>query len=230
MNGRTHAVIGAASVAGAASLGVSLLDCVPLAVIAAGFALGPDIDHPGSTISKSMPKFVHKIVHALCRVARTATAAGRDRSHFAWKKRQGHDPEHRTLTHTLVSGAVVAGIAWQAALLPYGTAVMAVLAAWWCRKLAGGLWLVMVAGAGVALFTPVDPVLVAWAAGAGWISHIIADGCTKAGVPLLWPIPIGGYRWYRFKLLGKMLASGDKKEWIAAFFVATLMNTPLVLL
>lgn len=227
MNGRTHAAIGAASMTGAALSGVPIAQCAVMTVIASGFALGPDIDHPGSTISKSMPNVVHRIAHGLSRMARTATSTGGDRSHFAWKASRNHDPEHRTLTHTVIAGAVVTAAATGAALLPLGVLILTVLSAWWCRRLFKGLLPFLAVGIVIASLVPVSPELVAWAAGSGWLSHIVADGCTKSGVPMLWPVKIKGKRWYRLRLLGSSLSSGDKREWIAGFGVAVLMNSPL---
>ena len=230
MNGRTHAGIGAASIAGAALSGVSPVDCAVMALISAGFALGPDIDHPGSTITRSMPKAVHRTFHRLAHTARVTTATGGDRSHFAWKASQGHDPEHRTLTHTILAGAVVTAGASGVAVLPVGGLILTVMAVWWCHKLTKGLWSFLMAGIVIAAISPPEAHLVAWAAGVGWLSHIIADGCTKSGVPMMWPAKIKGRRWYRFRILGSVLPSGHRLDWIAGLGVAALMNSPLLLM
>jgi membrane-bound metal-dependent hydrolase YbcI (DUF457 family) len=33
-------------------------------------------------------------------------------------------------------------------------------------------------------------------AGAGALSHLLGDACTKYGVPLVWPVKVRGQRWY----------------------------------
>jgi membrane-bound metal-dependent hydrolase YbcI (DUF457 family) len=235
--------------AGAALTGVPLVSCAVMALISAGFALGPDIDHPGSTISRSLPGTAHRIAHGLSRVAREATSTGGDRKHSAWQRARGHDPEHRTLTHTLPAGAAVAGVAAWISTVPGGTAVLAALAVWWCHRLRRSLSPFLAVITGVAVIMPVEPALIAWAAGGGWLSHIIADGCTRSGVPLFWPLMFRGKRWYRvrvpvfwlvmtrgkhwyprFRFVRSSLASGDRREWIAGSAVAVLMNSPLFLL
>lgn len=79
--------------------------------------------------------------------------------------------KHRGLTHTPV-GAIVFGLAVAGALLLVGQ--------WW-PPAATCAWL----GAPV---------------GFGCLMHIGADFLTKEGVPLLWPLKVGGKRWRRFHI------------------------------
>lgn len=230
MNGRTHAAIGAASMTGAALSGIHPVSCALMAVVAAGFALGPDIDHPGSTITKSMPKAAHRVFHGVSRAARSTTATRADRKNFAWRASRGHDLDHRALTHTAVTTAFAAGAAAGiVSLTSLGTLVLVTMAAWWCIRLWSFLTPFLAASVIMASLVPLDPLLAAWAAGAGWLSHIIADGCTRLGVPLLWPLKIRGKRWYHARFLGSSIASGDRREWIAGFVVAVLMNSPVLI-
>lgn len=230
MNGRTHAAIGAASMTGAALSGIHPASCALMTVVAAGFALGPDIDHPGSTISKSMPKTAHRIAHGVSRVARSITMTRADKKASAWRASRGHDPDHRAFTHTAVTAALAGGVAaGVVSLTSLGTLVLVTMAAWWSIRLWKFLMPFLAASVVLASLAPLDPLLAAWAAGAGWLSHIIADGCTKSGVPLMWPLKIRGKRWYSVRLLGSSIASGDRREWLAGLAVAALMNSPILI-
>jgi len=55
---------------------------------------------------------------------------------------------------------------------------------------------------------------VGWAFFAGWLSHLLADACTRMGVPLLWPLPVRGRRWHMVRL-GR-LRSGAASDWVVA--------------
>lgn len=70
------------------------------------------------------------------------------------------------------------------------------------------------------------------AVGTGIFSHILADSCTKAGVPLAWPLMVQGRRWRHFRLPGaRYMKSGNPLEWIPGCGVALLCCViPLTLL
>lgn len=227
MNGRTHAMIGAGSMAATPVMGMDPATTLILMGMAAGAALGPDIDHPTSTISNAYPKVVHHAAHAMSGLIHSATSTGRDRSSAAWQAGRGEDPVHRSVTHTVLSTAFVGFGAWALASVESGTGVIMILCAIPCVRLFRPLWPVMVGLCVLSFLHPVDPVLAAYGVGVGWISHILADGCTKMGVPLLWPVRIKGKRWYRMKFLGSRLASGDPAEWIPAVGVTVVMNFPV---
>jgi membrane-bound metal-dependent hydrolase YbcI (DUF457 family) len=102
---------------------------------------------------------------------------------------------------------------------------------WCCRRLTPlrprTLTVALFAGvAALAVLFPPDPALTGVAAGAGWFSHVLADGCTTWGVPLVWPLEIKGKRWYRVRLLGSYLESGQDSEWLVACVVAALFVVP----
>ncbi|MER6605824.1 metal-dependent hydrolase [Streptomyces sp. NPDC000927] len=256
MRGKTHAVIGAAAPFGAAAHGVNLTQCVAMAVISAGFSLGPDIDHPKSTISQALPHVAHRTMHGLSGAARIISTE-RDRRDFAFWARPRmdsapRDANHRTVTHTLVSALAVGIIATAVSLVPHGSVLLAAFAAFIARRLmprcirdrrltanpasrgdgpsgnscVGRLpkWsLVVPAVAGAAAWmADLHPVLAGSAAGLGWLSHVIADGCTKFGVPLMWPLKVRGKRWWRFRFLGSRLECGASGEWLAASGVAAI--------
>jgi membrane-bound metal-dependent hydrolase YbcI (DUF457 family) len=81
-------------------------------------------------------------------------------------------------------------------------------------------------------FSLVAGTLVGVAVGTGVLSHIIADACTKAGVPLAWPLVVRGRRWHPFRLPGaRRMKSGSPLEWIPGCGVALLCClVPLALL
>lgn len=74
--------------------------------------------------------------------------------------------------------------------------------------------------------------LIGVAVGTGILSHIVADACTKAGVPLMWPLMVREQRWRRFCLPGaRHMKSGNHLEWIPGCGVALLCClVPLTLL
>jgi len=232
MNGRTHALIGCAIVPPTAVVsGLSLPETTVLTVISAGFALGPDIDHPNSTISRALGRPVHELLHGMSTAARTVLASPMDRIRFQAAEHRGIDPSHRSLTHTLIFSVAMGGLAYLVGHSAMAVAVMAAVCMAVCRKLVprvsqfafwGGALAVLALGA----YTTLSPRQVALAAAAGWFSHVVADACTTAGVPVLWPLKVKGRRWWRFRPLGSWLKSGESKEMLAAIGVALVMNIP----
>jgi membrane-bound metal-dependent hydrolase YbcI (DUF457 family) len=82
--------------------------------------------------------------------------------------------------------------------------------------------------AGSALL--LNPWLMALAAAGGYLSHIVADACTKGGVPAFWPISIQGKRWWNIRLLGRAVTSGSSQEKGPAIGVSLAANALLVFL
>lgn len=243
MNGRTHAVIGASLIPlSATAAGMGIPDTAVLTAIAAGFALGPDIDHPNATISRLSPQFVHEMFHGLSEISLRLFSTKTDRMHAINSRKRGIDPAHRALTHTLLFSAAAAGLGYLCAQTGVGLALLAFLSVMACRALLGrkkgesirwGFFLMTGAACAVAacaFFSSVSPGHVAFAAWMGWMSHIIADACTKAGVPFLWPLTIKRRKWWRLRLLGGWLESGDSKEWFVAAGIIISMNVAQLVL
>lgn len=208
MMARGHAATGAA--------GIALLGLIPglipgyLALIAcvvagAGFALWPDMDHPRATaattwgwLSKSFAKLLDKV----SALVYYSTRRGRD------SKRQGG---HRTLSHTLFF-AIITGIGtYFAAQSMLGMCI--VLFMGFCLGLRGlfekinrygklNLW-VIAAIPCILLYTTaqplMSPILFAIVIGLATLIHSLGDCLTNSGAPLMWPLPIRGQVWYRFK-------------------------------
>lgn len=243
MLARPHAVIGAAFPVGFMAHGVSVPQCAAMAVVSAGFALGPDLDTPSSTASKALPAFVHRATHSLssASLASRRLSTGLDKRDFAWRARNGRDPAHRSLTHTAVCALAVGLAVSAAATTQIGAALVAALAAWVMRRLlpgrpvralrhhetfrrVGWLGLLSPAAAGALAWTAdPGPVLTGVAAFLGWLSAVLADGCTKDGVPLAWPfLTVKGKRWWRFRFLGTRLETGGPGEWWVVFAVTAI--------
>ena len=178
----THAICGAAgwlAVAPAVAPAMTSTELATSTVVAAGAALAPDIDHPGSTVSRSFGP-----VSRLASTGVSAAAGG-----------------HRMLTHSLAFVALVGAVAWGStawwgasaaalwASIPVAVAIpllarrlpvfissstgaMIAVALWWAihnEVLAYDSWLVPALTVGVLLHT------------------VPGDLLTPSGVPLLAP-------------------------------------------
>jgi membrane-bound metal-dependent hydrolase YbcI (DUF457 family) len=208
MMGASHAASGVAGwVALCAAGSLAGVDVEPSTVlvgagVAAGFALLPDLDHPGSTISRSLGP----VTGVLARVTSFAADKVQD-----WTCPCCKDPDtvaHRALTHTAV-GAVVTGglVALAGARLGKPAALVVVFLALALAvrgmvptKWRGTLGAVLAGAGAAALVFAFGPDAGWWwlglPAGFGVLAHIVGDGLTKSAVPLLWPVRISGCRWY----------------------------------
>lgn len=235
MKGSVHAAIGAsAPICLVVTQHVSIIQGFAMAAVSAGFSLMPDLDHPKACATQALGKPVHKAVHSLCKAAVEATSLGRDRSYIRWKKIKGHDPYHRTLTHTLMAalaiGALTYGLAFIGPVAIGAIAAFGVLMLWPLYRKT--ISLAILGAAVVAAFSSLylNPWLIGIAVATGYISHIVADGCTSAGVPAMWPLRIQGKRWWNIRLLNGEVASGSTEEKGPAVGVAVASNILLVLL
>ena len=234
MNGKTHALIGCASVLPAAvASGASVPEIALLTTVSVAFSLGPDIDHPNATVSRVFGRTVHLVVHGMSGAARKVTATRLDAVRAERAQARGIDVDHRALTHTLPFAAAMAGGAYAVAHHPFLVAALSAVCAVTVWPRLGRRYRPAVFGAALAVLVfgyQVAPEAehVALAAAAGWVSHILADACTRAGVPLLWPMKVRGARWYRVRLLGRFITSGERKDYVAALGVALVMNLPLL--
>lgn len=184
MLGRSHVACAAAGWAVAAPTVAALfgqhldpLGYVASLAVAAGSGVGPDIDHPGATISHThwpVSKLVSELVHDL--------GGG-----------------HRKVTHWLTTGVLVgavvtaAGVVWPRWTL---AVVLGICGAWALRVTISRrddpvFWApTLAAAAGVAayLWVPDGAWWVGLAVGFGWCAHIVCDWvCRGSGVPLFGP-------------------------------------------
>ena len=187
MMARTHALSGAAGwlaatplIHGAAGVSLGPNEVIAGAVVTAGAALLPDLDHPQATVSRALgpvSQLLSRGVHA---------AAG----------------GHRQATHSLLF-VVAVGVAMWALVEVNAEPVLGTAVAGLCVGLAiravgpkqmhsGGwldltliAWTLVLTGVGVALVGTL-----AWlpfAVTGGVVLHLVGDLVTPRGVPLLWP-------------------------------------------
>lgn len=174
-------------------------------VIGAGFALWPDMDHAKATAATTwgwLSKLFANLLEKFSAFIYYSTRRGKD------AKRQGG---HRTFTHTLVF-ALITGIGtYFIAQTMLGMCI--VLFMGFCLGLRGlfkkinrygklNLWIIAAAPC-VLLYTTaqpiISPLILAIVVGISTFVHSLGDCLTNSGAPLLWPIPIKGQLWYRFK-------------------------------
>lgn len=235
MKGSVHAAIGASAPAGLVlTQHVSILQGAVMAAVSAGFSLLPDLDHPNACASKALGASVHRAVHSLCKTAVKATMTRRDWGRIRYQQGTGRDPYHRTLTHTLSVaaglGVITYSLTWLSTLATGAIAAFGVFLMWPLYRKTIGLVVGISAGAAVGAVLLLDPWLMALAVTGGYVSHIVADGCTTAGVPALWPMEIQKKRWWSIRLLGAGVASGSPEEKGPAVGVAAASNVLLILL
>ena len=205
MMGRTHALTGCcAGLAIAPAVGAGTVhQAVAFAATTAGFALLPDLDHPGAGASR----LLGPITGALSWLLRRASAV-------LYALTKGPRDErgkgtHRHMSHTLLFAAglgaltmwgtraggwyVVAGVVLFGVLLAADTL---------------GDWLLLVAGAAVVSWAFTASAagelrhLTGWlgiAVAAGCVVHCLGDALTESGCPFLFPVPIAGETWYEVR-------------------------------
>jgi membrane-bound metal-dependent hydrolase YbcI (DUF457 family) len=117
---------------------------------------------------------------------------------------------HRTFTHTipfavgigfLTTWGCTAGGRWAVIGILFFTLALALrgLLHTWAEK-AGWIPITLVSAAaayGAYHYLPADRgyPLIGLAVGAGCIVHLLGDIITRAGVPIMWPLPLGKYMW-----------------------------------
>lgn len=223
MMGPAHSLSGAAAWlgAGAALAGTEYAMPWPVlvvgALICAGAALAPDLDHKSATISRSFGP----ISRLLCGLIDAL-------SHGVYKATRGKgDPRrnggHRTLTHTALwavligagtSALAMTGDRWAVLGILFVHLVLAVEGLLWRAARTSSdvlVWLLGATGAWILagvldepgngsdwLFTGAGheylwlgvPIVL------GALVHDIGDALTVSGCPILWPLPIARKRWY----------------------------------
>ncbi|MYZ37574.1 MULTISPECIES: metal-dependent hydrolase, partial [unclassified Streptomyces] len=187
------------------------------ALICAGAALAPDLDHKAATISRAfgpVSRTLCEIVDKLSYAVYKATRKPGD------SRRTGG---HRTLTHTWLWAVLIGAGASAVAYAGGRWAVLAILFVHLVLAVEGLLWraarvssdvLVWLLGATSAWI--LADVLDKPGNGADWLFtapgqeylwlglpivlgalvHDIGDALTVSGCPILWPIPLGRKRWY----------------------------------
>ncbi|MBB3053558.1 membrane-bound metal-dependent hydrolase YbcI (DUF457 family) [Prauserella isguenensis] len=206
MMGRTHALTGAAAGLAAAPLAGldTLAHAAVFAVITAGWAIVPDLDHPSSSASR----LLGPVTRLLSWLVRTGSGL----IYRATKGPRDEQGVHRTVTHTglfaVLVGVVLGWAGTLTAWVPVAAAVFGVLLAvdrlggWLLGLVAGllALWL----GTGTtpaAMIAEIGELsaAVGVAAGLGCLVHTLGDMITLSGAPILFPIPIAGETYYEVR-------------------------------
>ncbi|NEA37068.1 metal-dependent hydrolase [Streptomyces sp. SID13031] len=213
--GRSHALSGwCAGLAVAPMVGLTTVaEVVPFAAATAGYALLPDLDHPGAGASRLLGPitgFVSSVVRAFSSLLYSLTKGPRD---------EDSTGQHRHASHTLAA-AIGLGFATSAAGAAGGwRAVLAVaLVGLILAADALGDWvLTVVLGAGAwsiaGTWLPGESAVhnlhaglegigrwIGVAVAVGMFVHCLGDSLTRSGCPWLWPLPIRGETWYEIRL------------------------------
>lgn len=223
MMGPAHSLSGAAAWLGVGAAAAGLGHPMPWpvlltgALISAGAALAPDLDHKSATISRSFGPFSRILCGVIDKLAEGVYNATRG------KGERHHSGGHRTLTHTFAwavflgagfSAAAVTGGHWAVLVILFIHMVLAVEGLLWRAARVSSDILVWLLGATSAW--TLAGVLDQPGNGAGWLftehgqeylwlglpivvgalAHDIGDAITISGCPILWPLSIAGKRWY----------------------------------
>lgn len=199
------------------------VDVVVAIIGCAGFALLPDIDHPKATAAQTFgwpSKLIAKLVEKLSAWIYFSTKTGRD------QKRQGG---HRTLTHTLLFAITMGIATLLLASNKIALLIILFIGLCWgirgffpktvkaarfklmprtLRKAfpRGSVKIFLYTIAAITpllMFTEMlaapSVLLMAIVVFWGTLIHSLGDCLTDSGAPLLYPLPIDGKVWYRFK-------------------------------
>ncbi|MFJ4923031.1 metal-dependent hydrolase [Streptomyces sp. NPDC088725] len=224
MMGPAHSLSGAAAWLGAGAVASATGYPMPWpvlvvgALICAGAALAPDLDHKAATISRAFGPVSKRMCEIVDKLSHATYKATRMKGDSASRK-----GGHRTLTHTWLWAVLVGAGASAMAIFGGRWAVLFILFVHMVLAVEGLLWraarvssdiLVWLLGATSAwslantldqpgngadwLFTGPGqeymwlglPIIL------GALVHDIGDAITVSGCPILWPIPVGHKRWY----------------------------------
>lgn len=205
MLGRSHAASGwCAGLAVAPIVGLHTLPEVALfAVATAGWALGPDLDHPGASASRLLGPFSQGASWLLRRASATIYR------HTKGPRDENVTGTHRHASHTLVAAVLLGLLTTAAAAMwgPWAVGVVLILGVL-LAETALGDWVLpvtAVAAGAIAMTTSIPAVLAdvgGWigiAVALGCFTHCLGDSATLSGCPWLWPIPIAGETWYEIR-------------------------------
>lgn len=237
MMGRTHALTGwCAGLAAAPLVGADgTHQAIAFATVTAGFALLPDLDHPGARASKLLGPVTGAISWLLRRASAgvyAVTKGPRDEDCTGTHRHLSHTVAFAVLLGVLTALGTQAGGPWAVA----GVAVFALLLAEdalgdWLLPVAGGaaVWWAGSSPGGVAELAP----LAGWlgiAVALGCIVHCLGDALTLSGCPFLWPLPIRGETWFEIRPPRplRFRTNGPAETWLIfpAFAVLAVVLLP----
>jgi membrane-bound metal-dependent hydrolase YbcI (DUF457 family) len=253
--GRSHALSGwCAGLAVAPLVGLnSLAEVVPFAAATAGYALLPDLDHPGASASRLLGPItglVSRATRLSSAVLYAATKGPRDEDSSGQHRHASHTLAAALLLGVLAASAGRAGGRWAVlAVAMFGLVLAAdVLGDWLLLVVLGaGLWSVAgtwLPGTTGLPGTTVLPGITAAAAVqhgldeiGGWIGvavtvgmfvHCLGDSLTRSGCPWLWPLPIRGETWFEIRPPRGLRFRTD--SWVERLMIAPALAIAAVLL
>lgn len=202
--GKSHAATGAvAGLAVAPLLGLDTPGTVLFAAVTAGFALAPDLDHPGATASRlvgPVTGVLSRLLRAFSKLLYRLTKGPRDEDCEA-----GHRHATHTLLFAVALGALVGvGTGYGGRWVVLGVLAFGVLLA----EAALGDWVLLAAGGGVVAMLAAGDGWAVLDGAAGWVGVAVAVGCvvhclgdalTLSGCPFLFPLPIAGETWFELR-------------------------------
>ena len=204
-----------------------------LAILGMGASLLPDLDHARSTATQALGDPVHRGVRWIARRVREESCHPCDRDYVEWRcgKQKGWDPDHRGFTHTVIAGAafaLLAGLLSELGVV-FNSILVGLCAGLALRAFTRGVGVIVgvILSCSVVFVLPVTPTWASIAVFVGWMSHLLADGFTKDGVPLAWPLTWRGRRWRNYRLMGRVLESGSRAEWWVAGALVSLLSIPV---
>jgi membrane-bound metal-dependent hydrolase YbcI (DUF457 family) len=239
--GPTHAVMGFAAWGGVSLLAVT--HGVPItaqtwlagAMLTAGAALLPDLDHPPATVSRSFgpitgitSRGVNMVSVGIYNMTRLRKDPHRDGGHRTFT----HTAVFAALTGTVLTTLVLLNNPWLTSALLFFFAglgirgllhewdhkadtfvviLLSALVTWYC-------WQWVRTGDHHAQWFGV-------AAVTGCLAHLVGDMVTEEGCPMLWPIPIGRRLWYPLGIPGPLrYRTGSKVEMVFVGPLCTLLS------
>jgi membrane-bound metal-dependent hydrolase YbcI (DUF457 family) len=240
--GRSHALSGwCLGLAVAPLVGLtSVAEVVPFAAATAGYALVPDLDHPGASASRLLGP-VTGLVSAMIR-----TFSGLLYDLTKGPRDEDSTGKHRHATHTLAAAILLGVLA--ASLGDRGKWAVLAIAATGLLLAAHvlGDWLILavlaavgwsVMGTALPGTSTADAVQAGLTGIGGWIgvavalgmfTHCLGDSLTRSGCPWLWPVPIRGETWYEIRLPRPLrFRTGG---WVERILIAPLLLAGGVLL
>src|SRR3954469_6878346 len=203
--GRTHAASGWCVGLLVGPLVVeSVVQVVAFAVLTAGYALLPDLDHPHARASRLLGPLTGLLSYLLREASEALYARTKGPEDEDW------DGGHRHMTHTLLFALLVGGLVSLVAWLVGAPAVWGVagfglllaadaLGSWLLTPLLiGGRLLAFSTWAGGDIIGTASNLeaLAGLAVATGCLTHCLGDAFTLAGSPILFPLRIAGENWF----------------------------------
>ncbi|WP_236790745.1 metal-dependent hydrolase [Amycolatopsis sp. GM8] len=203
--GRTHALTGwCAGLAVAPLVGASSIhQAIAFAAATAGFALLPDLDHPGAGASRLLGPFTGALSWLLRRLSAALYALTKG------PRDERSKGTHRHMSHTILfAGGLGALTMWGTRAGGWYAVAGVVLFGVLLAADALGDWLLLLAGAATAWWALTASAagelqqLTGWlgvAVAVGCVTHCLGDALTESGCPFLFPVPIAGETWYELR-------------------------------